>query len=269
MSASVDAGSRAPGPLALVARQRGYWVMLLKRTWRASVATAFVTPLLYVAAMGYFLGGYVDPAYLDGAPSYLAYVCPGLLAGQAMLLAMGDMTWPVYGRISWDKTFHAMLATPMRVRDIVVGQSAATVLTTGLACGVFMVPLAFVGAYASLGGALVAFVLQFVLATAFATPVFALTAGLRSDAAYAVLYRFVQVPMYLFSGAFFPVDNLPGALRWIAVATPLYHGVELTRMAMLDRWAAGPALAHLAYLLVLAVLGIWLTHRRLTKKLVA
>lgn len=267
--ATTPSPSVRAGRLALAARTTDYWATLVRRTWRGSVTTAFVTPLLYVAAMGYFLGGYVDAssASLGGAPSYLAYICPGLLAGQAMLLSMGDMTWPVFGRITWDKTYLAMLATPLRVGDVALAQILATVTTTGLACAVFMVPLAFVGVYASPGGALAALAIQFLLAAAFATPVLALTAGLRGDAAFSVLYRLVQVPMYLFSGAFFPVENLPEVIRWIAVATPLFHGVELTRMAMLDTWTSA-AFGHVAYLLLLAGVGAVVAVRRLTRRLV-
>lgn len=265
MSAAAPATGR---PRLLAARTADYWLTLLRRTWRGSAATAFVTPLLYVAAMGYFLGGYVDTSGLHGAPSYLAFICPGLLAGQAMLLAMGEMTWPVFGRISWDKTYIAMLATPLGVGDIVLAQIASVVVNTTLACAIFMIPLAFVGVYSSVGGALAALAFQVLIAAAFATPVFAFTAGLRSDAAFSVLYRLIQIPMYLFSGAFFPVDNLPDAIRWLAVATPLYHGVELTRMAMLGTWAAGPALAHVAYLLVLAVAGAIVARVLLTRKLI-
>ncbi|BDZ57698.1 hypothetical protein [Barrientosiimonas endolithica] len=93
---------------------RDYWLTVYRRTWKGSVVNSFVTPLLYVAAMGMLLGSYVqaDPATLDGAPSYLAFVVPGMLAAQTMMMAFGESTYPVMGQIKWHKTYFSMLATP-------------------------------------------------------------------------------------------------------------------------------------------------------------
>ena len=93
----LDTASAPSGLLDALARQVDYWATAARRTWRGGFATAFVTPLLYVAAMGVMLGRYVDQATSSvlGAPSYLHFVAPGLLAGQAMLLAVGDATYPV------------------------------------------------------------------------------------------------------------------------------------------------------------------------------
>lgn len=258
-----------PSRWAMATRQVDYWLTVQRRTWKGSVVAGFFTPLLYVAAMGLMLGRYVQVGALDGAPSYLHFLAPGLLAGQAMLLAVGDATWPVFGKIMWDKTYLGMMATPLRVSDIAIGHLAAIVLRVGASCAVFMLPLALFGLFAGWGGALAALGVQFVLAFAFAGPVFAFTAGLRTDSAFAFLYRVVQVPMYLFSGAFFPVDNLAEPVQWLAKALPLWHGVELTRMAMLGNvdWLA--AAGHLAYLLVLGGLGAALAVRRLQRRLIA
>jgi len=247
-----------------------YWLTQARRTWRGTIVTAFFTPLLYVLAIGVVLGRFVDQASpgVGGAPSYLHFIAPGLLAGQAMLLAVGDSTWPVYGKIAWDKTYLAMIATPLRVSDVVIGHLIAIVARVGLSCAVFAVALSFFGLFADWPGALVAVGVQLLIAFAFAGPVFAFTAGLRSDSPFAVLHRVVQVPMYLFSGVFFPLSNLAEPLQWVAQALPLWHGVELTRMAMLAQpdWSA--AAGHVAYLLVLGSLGAWLGVRRLTRRVI-
>ena len=274
MVAAVDAPPRRPDRVAgrweMLARQADYWATAHRRTWKGTVVTGFFTPLLYVAAMGLLLGRYVDAAgpELGGAPSYLHFIAPGLLAGQAMLLAVGDSTWPVFGKIVWDKTYVGMIATPLRVSDVVTGHLVAIVARVGLSCAVFAVALSLFGLFAGWAGALVAVAVQFVLAFAFAAPVFAFTAGLRSDSSFAFLYRVVQVPMYLFSGVFFPLENLIEPLQWVAKALPLWHGVELTRMAMLGQpdWFA--ALGHLGYLLALGALGACLAVRRLTRRLI-
>lgn len=274
MATTVDAPprrhDRTPTRWEMLLRQVDYWATVHRRTWRGTVVTGFFTPLLYVAAMGLLLGRYVDASApgVGGAPSYLHFIAPGLLAGQAMLLAVGDSTWPVFGKIVWDKTYVGMIATPLRVTDIVAGHLIAIVLRVGLSCAVFAVALSFFGLFASRPGAAAALAVQFVIAFAFAAPVFAFTTRLRSDSSFAFLYRVVQVPMYLFSGVFFPLANLAEPLQWVAKALPLWHGVELTRMAMLAQpdWLA--ALGHVAYLLLLGALGSWLAVRGLTRRLI-
>src|SRR3954471_14161977 len=90
--------STAPSsPLAGALRMADYWATVYRRTWKGSVITSFVTPLLSVLAMGVLLGGFIrgDPAKLDGASSYLAFVAPGMLAAQAMLTVFGEVTYPV------------------------------------------------------------------------------------------------------------------------------------------------------------------------------
>lgn len=267
----LETASAPRGLLDALARQVDYWATAARRTWRGGFATAFITPLLYVAAMGIMLGRYVDASSpgLGGAPSYLHFVAPGLLAGQAMLLAFGDATYPVYGKVMWDKTYVGMIATPLRVVDVVLAHLGAIVVRVTLTCAVFMVALSFFGLFASWAGALAALITCGLIGFAFAAVIFGLSAGLRHDSAFAVIYRVVQVPMYLFSGAFFPLASLPSALRWVATLNPMWHGVELTRMAMLDQTAWVPAAGHVSYLLVIGLVGTWWSVRRLGSRLVS
>ena len=103
---------------------------------------------------------------------------------------------------------------------------------------------------------------------AFAAPIYGFSAGLKDQTAFALIYRVGVMPLFLFSGAFFPVSNLPDVLQWVAVATPLWHGVGLTRMLTLGDVDGGLALVHLAYLTVLFAVGWWWSVRRLTRRLV-
>lgn len=259
-----------PGRAALVHRQLDYHLTRLRRTWKGSVVTAFVTPMLYVAAMGVVLGGYVDASgpHLGGAPSYLHFVVPGLLAGQAMTIALGDSTYPIYGAIKWDKTYLAMLATPLGPADIVAAQLAAIITRVAISCGVFMLALAPFGVYHDLPAALAAFGVQLLIGIAFAAPCCAYAVTTRSEAGFAVVFRVILVPLYLFSGAFFPITNLAEPLQWLARATPLWHGVDLTRALMLGLPIDAPAAAlHVTYLVVLAAVGWWLTVRGLRRRL--
>ena len=103
---------------------------------------------------------------------------------------------------------------------------------------------------------------------AFAAPIAAFAATQVNDAGFSALYRFGLVPLFLFSGTFFPLTQLPGWLQAVAEATPLYHGVALCRSLTLGRLSAGPDLAHGAYLLALTVLGFALARRSFRTRLV-
>ena len=136
-------------PLEMVARQRDYWLTVYKRTWKGSVITSFVMPLLYVLAMGVLLGGFVRPAGLGGAPTYLAFIAPGLVAAQAMQTATGEATWPVMGRIKWHRTYYAMIATPLAVADVVGAQLVFVVFRVATVSGVFLLVMAPFGVFES------------------------------------------------------------------------------------------------------------------------
>lgn len=256
------------GRLDLLLRQLDYWVIVYRRTWRGSVITSFVMPFLYVAAMGVLLGGFIEhgPEKLEGASTYLAFVAPGLVAAHAMQTATGEVMWPVMGMIKWSRTYYAMTATPLRPSDIVAAQLLFVGFRVASACGVFLVVLAVFGIFDSVG-LLLAWLVQILLGLAFATVFFGVSAWMRSEAGFSVMYRLVVIPLFLFSGAFFPISNLSAPMEWLARVTPLWHGVDLTRMLLLDRVDGSTATGHLAYLTAMAVLGWWFAASRLTKRL--
>ncbi|MGA9747105.1 MAG: ABC transporter permease [Nocardioides sp.] len=263
-----DAAAEAPGHLELVLRQLDYWVTVYKRTWRASIVTSFVMPFFYVVAMGILLGGFIEggPA-LEGAPSYLAFIAPGLVAGQAMQIATSETMYPVLGAIKWGKTYLGMVATPLSPVDVVTGHLCFAVYRVGAACGAFLLVLGAFGLFDSLGGVLLAFLVQLLIGLAFATPLYAFSAGVKDPTPFAVIFRVLIMPLFLFSGAFFPVSNLPDSIEWLAWVSPLWHGVDLTRMLTLGNLDGLMALVHLTYLVVLAGLGWWWAVRRLTRRL--
>jgi lipooligosaccharide transport system permease protein len=263
--------SAPPGRLEMVGRQVDYWATVYRRTWRGSVFTSFVTPLFYVLAMGILLGGFIDDgsADLQGASSYLAFIGPGLVAAHAMQIAVGEVTWPVLGAIKWNKTYLGMVATPLRPSDVVAAHFAFVLFRVATTCGVFLLVLSLFGIFASAWGVLAAFGVQLLIGMAFAAPIYAFSAGLQVPTAFALIYRVGVVPLFLFSGAFFPIENLPAALEWVARLTPLWHGVDLTRMLTLGQVDGGAALVHVTYLTVLLVVGWWWSVRRLTRRLVS
>jgi len=253
----------------MVWRQLDYWSIAYRRTWKGTAVSSFVMPLTYVAAMGVLLGGFIDRggAELEGAPSYLAFVAPGLVAAHAMQTATGEVTWPVMGMIKWHRTYYGMIATPLSVVDVVTAQLLFVLFRVASTCGVFLLVLALFGVFDSLLGVLAAWLVQILVGLAFATVLFAYSAGLKTEWGFAIVYRLVVMPLFLFSGAFFPIANLSEPLQWVARATPLWHGVDLTRMLTLGNVDGSAALVHLGYLGALSVAGWWLAVRRLQKRL--
>jgi len=219
--------------------------------------------------MGVLLGGFINKggANLDGAPSYLAFIAPGLVAAQAMQTATGEVTYPVMGMIKWHRTYYGMTATPLGVGDVVSAQLLFVAFRVAASCGVFLVVLAPFGVFSSAPGVVVAFFVSILVGLAFAAPIFAYAAAMKSEAGFAIIFRLVVLPLFLFSGAFFPISNLSAPLEWIARFTPLWHGVDLTRMLVLGAVDVPLALVHVAYLVVMTVVGWWLAVRALTRRL--
>lgn len=253
----------------MVARQASYWQTAYRRTWKGSVFTSFVVPLFYVVAMGVLLGQFIDAGgtRLQGAPSYLAFVAPGLVASYAMQVTMGETTWPVMGMIKWHRTYYAMTASPLSVADIVAAHLLFVMFRVASTCGVFLLVLSPFGVFSSWLGVLLAWPVTVLVGLAFAGVFHAFSSTVRSEAGFSIIYRLLVIPLFLFSGAFFPITNLSAPLAWLARLTPLWHGVDLTRMLVLDQLRPGLALVHLGYLVVLSavgwVLAVWRLDRRL------
>jgi lipooligosaccharide transport system permease protein len=254
---------------SMVARQATYWSIVYRRTWKGSVVTSFVSPLLYVLAMGVLLGGFVDDggAALQGAPTYLAFVTPGLAAAHAMQVATGETTWPVMGSLKWHRTYYAMVATPLAVADVVAAHLLFVVFRLATTAAVFLLVMAPFGVYGSWWGPVLAWPVLVLVGMTFAGVFFAYSATLRSDSGFAIIYRLLVMPLFLFSGAFFPISNLSAPLEWVARLTPLWHGVDLSRMLLVGGLRPGLALVHLAYLVGLSLVGWWLAVRCLDRRM--
>ena len=249
--------------MELVARQFDYWLTTYRRTWRGSVVSSFLMPLMFLTAMGVGLGGYVDDDSGQralGGMSYLAFIAPGLLATTAMQTAIFESTYTVFGNITWTKVYSAMIATPLRIVDVLNGHLLYVAFRLTTTCLVFLLVLAAFGVAGSVTGALGALVVAVLVGMAYAAPVFAYSAWIRSDSGFAVLYRLGLIPMFLFSGAFFPVSQLPDAVEWLAYVMPVYHAVELCRGFAAGGAELSSGAGHVAYLLAWLLVG-WLLAR--------
>jgi lipooligosaccharide transport system permease protein len=267
-SATGSAGGRLT-PLQGVARQFDYWWTVYLRTWKGSVITSFVSPLFYVLAMGVLLGGFVHvaPSRLEGATSYLAFIVPGLIAAQSMQSAVFETTYPVMGAIKWHKSFYAQLASPLEVRDLANAMLLFTLFRVGSTCGVYLLVMAPFGVFASWWGPVLAWLATMLVGMAFATWTFAFSAHVRSEASFGLIFRLGLIPLFLFSGSFFPISNLGHWGAWVARCTPLWHGVNLTRMLCLDHVDVSTAVVNTVVLLVVLVTGWFVAVRTLTRRL--
>src|SRR5664279_6321390 len=204
-------------PAAL--RSYAYWLSQYRRTWRAGVFTTLVSPVLYLTAMGVGLGSLVHRSAALGGVTYLQFIAPGLLAATAMQIGAGESTYPVFASFKWLRVYHAMAATPLMPLDILIGHVMWIATRIAMASGVYLAVVAAFGAIQS-PLALVAFPACILIGLAFACPVVAFAASREHDNGFAALNRFGIVPMFLFSGTFFPVSQLPVVFRWVAYATP-------------------------------------------------
>ncbi len=252
-----------------VARQVDYWATVTRRTWKASVFSSFVSPLFYVVAMGVLLGGFIegDPERLEGATSYLAFIVPGLVAAHAMQTAVGETTYPVMANFKWNKVYYSMLATPLSITHVAAAHLGFVAVRLAITVGVFDLVVAPFGVYGSWWGPFVAFACQVLTGMAFATLVYGFSCRIKSEAAFGVLFRLGVFPMFLFSGAFFPVTNLGDVGAWAARLTPLWHGVNLSRMFSLDHVDWSTAAINLGVLVTICVVGWRWSVTGLTKRL--
>ena len=252
-------------PLAFRALERD--IVVNRRLWWTSLTTYFLSPLLFLGAMGLGLGGLVDErtGEVDGL-RYLVFVAPGILAAGAMQSGAAESLWPVLGGMKWIRYFHGMVASPMSPGDVLFGRLSWSALRITVSSTVFLLVAAALGAIPSLW-APVSIPFAVLGGLAFAAPLAAFSATQQDDFAFPVVMRLGIIPLFLFSGTFFPLEQLPEWLQPLAVISPLFHSVELCRAATTGTLEVLPVLGHVAALLVFIAVGCWLGVRTFTRRL--
>jgi lipooligosaccharide transport system permease protein len=180
-----------------------------------------------------------------------------------------EAMFPIMGGLQWNRTFHAMYATPIRPRDIALGNLAWITIRLFLVGTTFGLVIAAFGAVRQPTALLLAVPVAVLTGLAFAVPIAAYSATQRRPDGFATIFRFGITPLFLFSGTFFPIDNLPELLRPIAWLSPLWHGVDLSRAILLGTVGDAPflAIAHLAVLGTLSVGGALIAFRTFAARL--
>jgi lipooligosaccharide transport system permease protein len=245
--------------------QRNAWVY--RRVWRGSIFSSFLTPVLFLGAMGLGLGSLVDRGQALGGLPYVAFLAPGLLAAGAMQTASFESTFPITAKVHWRRNYEAMLATPLKVLDLLVGEVIWISIRLALVTSVFLgVMLAFGLVRSPLG--VLAVPAAVLTGLSFSGLIMALAAQQKDGSAFNALFRFGITPLFLFSGTFFPVEQLPELIRPLAYVTPLYHGVSLARDLTLGSAELLPSLLHVGVLLVFIVVGVTIAYVSLRRRLV-
>jgi lipooligosaccharide transport system permease protein len=245
---------------------------IYRRLWRGTAFSQFVSPALYLLAIGVGLGGMIQAAgnQIDGL-SYLDFVAPGLMAATALQNATGESLWPVMAGFKWMRSYYGMVASPMTPGDVYLGNLAWIAIRLTMTATAFLIVAALLGAVLSPWGVL-AIPAAVLGAASLASILMAFAMTQENDHNFPLVLRFLMLPMFLFSGTFFPVSQLPAALRPFAWISPLWHSVELCRDATTGALGPGGVAGVAGHVLVLgaylAVGCLW-GLRSFTRRLAA
>lgn len=227
-------------------------------------------PVAYLFAMGVGLATLVDTSSQAafGGVSYLAFIAPALLISAAVMTAANEFTFPVMDGFKWRRVYYGPHASPLTPEQIASGHIMAVTLRFLLQSAIYFVVVALFGASPS-GWGWVSVLVATLAGLSFGLPLMAYAASIKEDKGqFAMVMRFIVTPLFLFSGTFFPLDSLPLAVRWIGWISPIWHGTELGRVFSYG-YEEPPLLtiAHIVFLVGLAVAGWMLTKRQFVRRL--
>jgi len=239
--------------------------LLQRRGWPV-IVSGFFEPLLYLLAIGFGVGALVGASVLvDGHPlRYAVFVAPALMATSAMNGAIYETSFNFFFKLKYVKLYDAVLATPLGVADIALGEIAWALIRGTLYALGFIVVMAALGLVMS-PWALLALPAAMLIGFSFAAVGTAASTFVRTWQDFDLVLT-VLIPMFLFSATFYPITAYPGPLQLVVQLTPLYHGVDLLRS--LTTGIIGPSiLVDMAYLVVLGAAALLVAATRLQRLL--
>jgi lipooligosaccharide transport system permease protein len=230
------------------------------------ILSGFFEPLFYLLGIGFGLGALIGtiPGPAGQPISYQMFVAPALLATAAMNGAINESTFNFFFKLNVNRTFTSILATPLSPGDIALGELGWALIRSGLYAVGFLVVIVLLGLFAS-PWAILAVPAALLVAYAFGAVGMAATSFMRSTQDFDLIQT-VVLPMFLFSGTFYPIDQYPDALQLVVRVTPLYQGVDLIRSLTVG--AISPVLlVHVAYLAIMGTVGLAIASRRIDRLL--
>lgn len=218
------------------------------KLYKSSFALNFAEPILYLAAMGIGLGAFVTQ--IKGMP-YINFIAPGIIASSSMFAVIYECTYGTYVRIVFQKTFDAILATPVNIDDLIAGEMIWGATKSILYGTTIIIVISLFGLVSS---PLIVFVipLLFISGLIFAEISLIVVAKVPGIDSFNYFYTLVMTPMFLFSGIFFPLDGMPSIVTQIAFFTPLYHLVNICRSFAIGQIAA--AVKDILWILVAVII---------------
>ena len=239
-------------------------LIVFSRNWKVNITFNFIEPFLYLIALGIGLGAYVQP--IEGLP-YLKYLAPGLVVSSAMFAASYECTYGTFVRMEFQKTFQAMVTTPISIDDVIAGEIIYGAFKSTLYGIIFLLVTLVLGLVASPW----VFLMPFLLALAglfFAIISIIWTGLVPRIESFNYFFTLIMTPVFLFSGIFFPLSGLPQFIQKIAWFNPLFHVTNLSRGLILGPLGQGlwlDLLWLLVFTILLFPLPIYLMRRLVIK----
>lgn len=243
---------------------------MLKFLW-VIVFEALANPMLYLISVGIGIGSLVDQNLGEGGlggVSYLTFLAPALLATTAIQGAMDEVIFPSLDGFKWQKTFFAMNSTPLTPRQIAAGVFLAALLRTFFAVTCYWVLLYLFGALDS-SRAWLAIITALLAGAGFGALMLGLISFIdNEDFFLTIVNRMIIMPMFLFSGTFYPLSSMPIFLQPIGWVSPIWHATELGRFLTYDYPISSVMVTiHLLVMIVLLVVGLLWAFRNFEKRL--
>lgn len=233
-----------------------------KKLYKSSMVLNFVEPALYLIAFGIGLSAYLKE--INGMP-YIKFIAPGIVASSSAFAATYECTYGTYVRMHYQKTFDAILATPVSLNDLIAGEILWGA-TKSLIYGTIIISVISIAGLVDSWSILLSIPFVFISGILF-SEISVITASLVPGIdSFNYFYTLFMTPLFLFSGIFFPLDGLPEIVKDLAFFNPLYHMVEIMRAFSSGK--TGFSLSHIIWLIVACLFLIRLPFRLMRRRMI-